>query len=246
MKYLLETEETIAPGLGFSSFDTCHLLWLAAFIIFIIVSCLLYRKLGADARKKMRLGLAAALLADELLKVAVLFLGGNYLPRYLPLHLCSINIFLIAWHAVRPNKTLDNFLYTVCLPASIFPLLTPNWRVLPPTSLMHIHSFTVHILLAAYPLILLAGRDIRPNARYLPKCLGLFAVLVLIAQGANLVFDTNFMFIMECPPDTPLSWFEANLGSHLIGFPVIIALLLLVMYSPALVTLLKKRVFSKA
>lgn len=240
MNYLLETEETIAAGLGFARFGTCHLVWLLAFFAFTIAGSLLYRYLDDKDRKNMRLILASAVVADELLKMAVLFIGGNYLPRYLPLHLCSVNIFLIAWHALRPNKTLENFLYTVCLPGALFPLLTPTWDMLPPTSLMHIHSFTVHILLAAYPIILLAGKDIRPDPRYLPKCLGLLAVLALIAYGANVLFGTNFMFLMEAPAGTPLMWFEELCGNHLLGFPVIIAILLFVMYSPALLRMLKK------
>ena len=241
MNFLLETEETIAPGLGFSPFGPCHLLWLAAFLAFTVLCCAVYRKLDVTGRQKMRFMLATAVVADELLKMAVLLIGGNYMARYLPLHLCSINIFLIVWHAVRPNRTLDNFLYTVCMPAAIFPLLTPTWHALPPTSLMHIHSFTVHILLATYPIILLVGRDIRPDPRYLHKCLGLLCGLALVAYGANLLFDTNFMFLMEAPAGTPLMWFEEACGNHLVGFPVIIVLLLLVMYAPWLVRLLKKR-----
>lgn len=242
MSNLLATEETIAPGLGFTPFGACHLLWLAAFLLFAAACSVFYCRLNAAVRQKMRLVLAAAVIADELLKMAVLLIGGNYMARYLPLHLCSVNIFLVAWHALRPNKTLDNFLYTVCMPGALFPLLTPTWYALPPTSLMHIHSFTVHILLASYPIVLLAGRDIRPDPRYLPKCLGLLGCLALIAFGANLLFDTNFMFLMEAPAGTPLKWFEDICGNHLLGFPVIIAILLLVMYSPALVRLLKKRI----
>lgn len=241
MNFLLETEETIAPGLGFSPFGPCHLLWLTVFLLFTVLCCAVYRRLDVTGRRKMRLLLAAAVVADELLKMAVLLIGGNYMARYLPLHLCSVNIFLIAWHALRPNRTLENFLYTVCMPGAIFPLLTPTWHALPPTSLMHIHSFTVHILLASYPIILLVGRDIRPNPRYLPKCLGLLGGLALIAYGANLIFDTNFMFLMEAPTGTPLMWFEEVCGNHLVGFPVIIAALLLVMYFPALVRSLKTR-----
>lgn len=240
MSILLATEETVAPGLGFAPFGTCHVLWLASSVLFITICCLCYRRLDTRGRRKMRLILACAVVADELLKMTVLFAGGNYLPRYLPLHLCSVNIFLIAWHALCPSKVLDNFLYTVCMPGALFPLLTPTWTALPPNNLMHIHSFTVHILLAAYPIILLAGQDIRPHPRYLPKCLALLTCLALVAFGVNLLFNTNFMFLMEAPVGTPLSWFEQTCGNHLIGFPVIIAVLLLVMYSPVLARLLKQ------
>ena len=242
MSILLETEETIAPGLGFSPFGPVHLAWLAAFLLFTVTVSLFYRRLKLEGRRKMRLALAAGVVADELLKMAVLFIGGNYMPRYLPLHLCSVNIFLVAWHALRPNKTLDNFLYTVCMPGALFPLFTPTWTALPPSSLMHIHSFTVHILLASYPIILLFGRDIRPDPRQVPKCLGLLGGLALIAFGANLLFDTNFMFLMEAPAGTPLAWFEQVFGNHLIGFPVIITILLLVMYSPFTVSACKRSV----
>jgi len=234
MNYLMATEETIPAGLGFPRFGACHLGWLAAFVLLTLAGCILYRRLGDAGRRRLRLVLAAALLADEGLKMAVLLMGGTWLPRYLPVHLCSINIFVIAWHALRPGRTLDNFLYTVCLPGALFPLLCPTWDVLPITSLMHIHSFTVHILLASYPMILLAGGDIRPDPKYLPKCLGLLGSLALLAYGANLLFDTNFMFLMEAPAGTPLAWFDQLCGNHLVGFPVIIAAVLLVMYLPFL------------
>ena len=241
MEYLLASTDTIPSGLGFAPFGPCHLAWLAAFVLFATWGSLFYRKQNAHGRTVMRRVLAAAIVADELLKMTVLFIGGNYSADYLPLHLCSINIFLIAWHAVRPNRTLDNFLYVVCIPGAISALLTPNWSSLPLSNLMHIHSFTVHILLASYPIILLAGKDIRPDPRQLPKCLALLGVLALVALGANLLFDTNFMFFMEAPAGTPLAWFEQVCGNHLIGFPVIIALLLPVMYSPALIGAVRRR-----
>lgn len=241
MHYLLETEETIAPGLGFTQFGLCHLLWLAAFVLFTAAGCVLYRRLSGRGRRNMRWLLAGGLLADEALKMAILFIGGTWLPRYLPLHLCSINIFVIGWHALRPGKMLDNFLYTVCLPGALFPLFCPEWVALPVTSLMHIHSFTVHILLAAYPIILIFAGEIRPNIRYVPKCLALLAGLAVVALGTNLVLGTNFMFLMEAPPGSPLVWFEQVFGTHLVGFPVIIVLLLLVMYAPTLTRLVKTR-----
>lgn len=245
MEYLLDTTETIPSGVGFAPFGPCHLAWLAGFILFLVAGSALYRKLAPHGRKRMRLALSAAIVADELLKMVTLFLGGNYSADYLPLHLCSINIFMIAWHAVRPNKTLDNFLYTVCMPAAIFPLLTPAWFSLPPANLMHIHSFTIHILLAGYPILLLIGGDIKPDPKYLPKSLLLLCGLALVALGANLTLGTNFMYLMEGPEGTPLAWFEQACGSHLIGFPVIIVLLLLILYSPALIRMARRRTHAK-
>jgi len=40
------------------------------------------------------------------------------------------------------------------------------------------------------------------------------------------------MFLMEAPENSPLYFFETALGNHLLGFPIIIAGIMLVMYLP--------------
>ena len=232
MQYFLDTVETIPDGVGFARFGPVHLAWLAGGCLFALAACLLYRRLGPAGRALARRSFAAALLADEAFKTVLLLAGSNYMPKYLPLHLCSINILLIAIHALHPGKTLDNFLYVLCLPTALAALLFPTWTALPPANFMHIHSFTVHILLVVYPLMLTAGGDIRPDVRRLPRCLGLLAALAAVALGANLAFGTNFMFLMYAEPGNPLMWFQTHWGSHLWGFPVLGAAAGAAMYLP--------------
>ena len=111
-------------------------------------------------------------------------------------------------------------------------LLFPTWTALPIGNFMHIHSFTVHILLAGYPIILTACGDIKPEARQIPKCLIFLAVLAVPIYIFNLLFDTNFMFLIEAEPGNPLYLFEQAFGHHEIGFPVLIAAVLAVMHIP--------------
>ena len=108
MNYLLDTTQTIPEGVGFALFGPTHLVWLAFFLVFTVVCCLVYHSLRSTQKDKMRLVFAALLLADELFKYIILTVGDRWLPDYLPLHLCSVNIFLLAILAVRPNKLLDN------------------------------------------------------------------------------------------------------------------------------------------
>ena len=241
MEYLLATTGTIGEGVGFAMFDACHMLWLAGFAVLAAVCCLVYRRLAPVGRKGMRIAMAALIVADELLKMATLLIGGNFSVNYLPLHLCSINLFLIAWHAFRPSKALDNYLYAVCVPAALAALLFPNWTKLPPTSLMHIHSFTFHMLLACYPIMLLAGGDIRPQARYLPKVALLLGCLAAIAGTANHLLGTNFMFLSHATRSNPLYWFEKNWGCHLWGYAVLAPLLVLGLYAPEWVHAIRNR-----
>lgn len=162
--------------------------------------------------------------------MACLLAGGNYRASYLPLHLCSINIFLIALHALHPSRLLDNFLYAICIPAALAALLFPTWVSLPVANFMHLHSFTVHILLASYPIMLTAGGDIRPQARYLPGCVALVLALAVPVYFVNVAFGTNFMFLMQADAGNPLRWFQQAFGSHLVGYPVLAGAVFAAMY----------------
>lgn len=232
MDYFWETLETIPAGLGFAHYDGLHLGWLTAAAAVIIACSLIYRKLGPSGRSAFQKAIAVLLIADELFKLIPAVIMGKFVPGMLPLHLCSINLFLIAYHAVKPNRMIDSFLYTVCIPGALAALLFPSWTNLPGANYMCIHSFTVHILLVLYPVMLTVGGEIRPRLRVVPQCLLLLLGLAALALVLNLWWGTNFMFLMFAEPGNPLYWFETAWGSHLLGFPVIIGAVIIVMYAP--------------
>lgn len=246
MEHFLDTVDTIPEGLGFSHYSPIHLVWLAGWILFAVVSCLLYRRLDKNGRARMRKVYAFATVADEGFKVIMLLLGGNYDLAYLPLHLCSINIFLIAYHAYRPGKILGNFLYLVSIPGAAAAMLFPTWTALPPANFMHIHSFTVHCLLSVYPLMCFWGGDIQPKLRYLPRCLALLLAMALPIWLFNRRFGTNFMFLMYAEPGNPLYWFEQHWGNHLLGLPVLLAAVVVILFLPLSVSKrIRKKIAAK-
>ncbi|MBQ9169047.1 MAG: YwaF family protein [Oscillospiraceae bacterium] len=232
MKYFLETVETIERNVGFEQYDVIHLAWLLLFLVTTVVNCIIYHRLGSVGRSRWEKTVAVLLIADELFKEICLIIGGRYTVQYLPFHLCSINIFLIAANAWKKNTVINNFLYTVCIPGTMAALLFPSWTELPLGNFMHIHSFTVHILLALYPIVLAVNGVLKPRAKDIPRCLLLLLAMAGFAYIFNLLFDTNFMFLMSASKGNPLYLFKKMWGSHLLGFPVIIAGVLVVMYVP--------------
>ncbi len=233
MGYFLETTDTIEAGVGFSHYGLLHICWLvlaAATMYFVIRG---YCKRDEETRARWRKNLALLIIADEIWKMFWLAIGGNYTLDYLPLHLCSINIILIAIHAWRPSKTLDNFLYLVCIPGALSALLFPSWVSLPLANFMHLHSFTVHTMLVLYPLMLTIAGDIKPEIKQFPKALLFLVILAVPIAIFNVVFDTNFMFLMFVEEGNPLMIFESLWGNHLLGYPVLLSAITLVMCIPA-------------
>lgn len=232
MQYFLDTVETIESGVGFSHFGGLHIGWLLVFMAVTVVNCIWYHRLADPGRRRWEKVVAILLVADELFKVIVLLICGLYTPKYLPFHLCSINIFVIVIHAWKKSEMLDNFLYMVCIPGTLAALLFPSWTELPLANFMHLHSFTVHILLILYPIVLTVNGVIRPQVKGIPKSLLLLALMAGFALVVNLLCDTNFMFLMSASKGNPLYFFKQMWGSHLWGFPVIISGVMILLYVP--------------
>ena len=231
----LDTVETIKDGAGFDLFGKTHLIWIVVFLVLAIGVPLIYRRLSTKARNIMRITVACLIILDEIWKWVFLLIGDRYEHSYLPLHLCSINVFLVAFHIFKQPKVVNNFLYAICIPAGIIALLTPSWTALPPANFMHIHSFTIHILLALYPLMLVVGGDIKPNIKMVPKCLLLLICMGVIVLGVNFLCDTNFMFLMRTDDIAFLVLFENIFGAHQWAFPILLPIIMLIMYLPIII-----------
>lgn len=100
---------------------------------------------------------------------------------------------------------------------------------------MHLHSFTVHTLLVAYPVMLLLAGELRPSARYIPQCLVLLVVLCFPGMVVNFLTGSNFMFLMYAEPGNPLYFFEQLWGNHLLGLPILVAAVIVLMHVPRVV-----------
>lgn len=241
MKYFLDTTGTIPDGVGFSQYGLLHIVWLVIFVATLITVSRIYKKSDGEKRAKIRKIVAWLIVADEIWKMFFLTIGGRYIWEYLPFHLCSVNIFLILWHAYKPNKVVDNFLYLVGIPGAVAAMLFPSWVKLPLFNFMHLHSFTIHTLLVLYPTMLTYAGDIKPQIKYIPKCIALLLAVCVPGIIANKLVDTNFMFLEEASAGSPLLIFENLWGNHLLGYPVLIALVILVMYGPILIKNRRKK-----
>lgn len=97
---------------------------------------------------------------------------------------------------------------------------------------MHLHSLSIHILLLTYPIMIVVSKEVKRDYRKVPAMLGILAISAVPALVVNLIYGTNFMFLMRAPQGSPLAWFEGWFGNHLWGFAVLLPLILAVMYIP--------------
>ena len=251
MTYFWETVESLKAAkiknVGFKHFDSTHLFWILLCIGVCVLFSVLYRRGDAKKRAKLKIILASIIVSLEVIKLVGVIASGSFTVKYLPFHLCSINIFIIAIHAFKPTKTLDNFLYLLGIPGAFLAMLIPTWTELPLANFMHIFSFAMHVFLLAYPIMITVGGDVKPELRHLPKVLLLLIVFAAIAWAVNnspagQAVRPNFMFLQSASDIAPLLFFKKQFGTHLPAFPVILAAVIVVFYAPpTLWRYLKKR-----
>ena len=227
------TSDNIPEGVGFQTFGLTHILWLLAGLLFWIGVCVFYKKLSTKNRKRMLTVLGAYIFLQEMTKNLVLIFLGEFGWGYLPFHLCGINILLISFDIIKQTKVVRSFLYYFAIPGAALALLFPNWTQMPVWNFFHIHSFTIHILLVLYPLLLVTTNQVSTDLKSALRGTALLVAMAIPVYGLNLLWDTNFMFLMQPDSGNPLEFFEKLLGSHLWGFPILLPVVILVMYLPA-------------
>lgn len=232
MNMFFVTNEHMREGLGFQAYGMTHILWLLAGLLLWVGGCLFYRRLSAEKRKKALKTLGIVIFLEEVLKDLVLLFLGELGWGHLPFHLCGINILLIGFDVIKPVKTVRSFLYYFAIPGAMLALLFPNWTKMPVWNFFHIHSFTIHLLLVLYPLLLVTTGEAPTDLKSALKGVALLVAMAVPVYFLNLLWDTNFMFLMEPDSGNPLELFEKLLGSHLWGFPILLPIVILVMYIP--------------
>ena len=200
-------DKGLIPDFGFERFGFGHFLWLFAGGSGLVLGCFAYRKALPERRPGLRQLTAGLALALELWRAG------------LPLHLCSLSIYLCFFHALTGRPGLGQFLYAFTLPGAAFALLFPDWAGQPLFGFVTVSSFLLHFLLVLYPLMQVAAGELRPELRRLPGCIGRMLLLALPVYGLNKLWNTNYMFLNLPPAGSPLALF-AFLGNpgYLLGY----------------------------
>ena len=179
-----------------------HLIELALSLVFIVGMALWYRRSSASARRHILVGVTIALLADEAALLLGMALTGQWNWSYLPLHLCSINVFVCLYNTLTDQNWCKEELYALCIPGAALALLCPSWLDVPSWwTLINLHSISIHALLVLYP-VLLVVRGYRPSARRAPQVLAFLfgsALTIYARHCGGAVSDVSAVGGSGCP-----------------------------------------------
>ena len=217
---------------AFKMFGPVYFFWLILLALACVIGKIFFPNMSKEKKHKVYVILTVIMLIDEIAKYVMTILTDQFEWQLLPFHLCSINIFVCLWHTLKPTETSKEVLYSICIPAALVALLSPNWICLPLWNFMHIHSALMHVLLILYPFLILA-EGYRPNPKNIGKVLLFLVCAAGVAFLINSVLGTNFFFLSGHNNNPALMLISNIFGKfYLVGLVVLVLIVLFLMYLP--------------
>ena len=154
-------------------------------------------------KRRFRYGLAFVLLVNEMTWHAWNYFNGIWtVQTMLPLHLCSVLVFLSAVMLITKNRILYEVDYFLGIGGALQAILTPDLGIYGFPHLRFFQVFISHggIVLAA--LYMTVIEKYRPNWYSLLRVLCIITIYALIVGVINAWLGSNYLFIAH-KPETP-------------------------------------------
>lgn len=225
--------------MGFERYSAGHILILGIIAVFCMFGAVIFRKLPEKGKRGVSLFLGIIITAMDLIHYWVYWQMGILGIVSLPLHLCALAVYVCLIHSIWKPDWAGQVLYSLSLPGVWCALFFPDWTAYPLLSYPSMHSFIMHGLISMYIIMQVAGGRIVPRLSAIWKCVVFLCVTAPAAAISNHFLGTNFMFMSEPVPGSPLQFlFEIAGGRGIlyVAFLSGLALLLMtLMYLPFLI-----------
>lgn len=211
----------------FHPFGAAHFIILAAVVALAAILALVQRRLLRDG-KWLRVTLGIILLADAAVWYSYLAaIGQQIFPGQLPLELCDVALFLMAYVLLTLNRGAFDVAYHWVLAGTTMALLTPDlWGHFP--SVSTVQFFVAHGLVVSAVLYLVWSGQIRPRPGSVLRAMVAVNLLALFDGAFDAIFKTDYMYLRAKPQNVSLlSYLGPWPWYMLMAEPVALALFLL-------------------
>ncbi len=192
-------------GEPFQLFGPKHLIVIAFFAAVILWLFLGWKNPSEAGKKRMRFLLAGILIIGESAWHIWSYLGGTWTVTYnLPLHICSIMVWLSIFMLLTNNYRIYEFAYFIGIAGAMQAFLTPEAGIYGLWHFRAVQTLVVHGTLIVVPIYMTLKEGFRPTWRsFLLVAIGVNAYMVVV-YFINLALGSNYLFIMHKPPTASL------------------------------------------
>lgn len=237
MEFFWKQQDDIPAGMGYPLFGIAHILsvGITLFLTWVISRFIIRLE---DRKQRVILKIIPVLmLGMEVFKDLFLISVHRFGIGYLPLHICSIGIFVFLLREWLPwrwaKEVFGEIAFIIIMPASIAALMFADWTIYYPVlNFMNIYSYVWHGLLILYPILLIKRKEINPSIWHIHYCLLFLCVVVPPIYAFDKHFECNYFFVNWPVPNSPLSWMASFMGTpgYLLGYAGLTIAVILILY----------------
>lgn len=212
---LFTPENQLPTGAGFRLFGWQHLGMLLLLSLWTAGSLRWMRRSQPEEVNRALRATGWVMLWMEIAKDFILGWIGAFSVGYLPLHLCSLAMFVCMYYGAHPKSdACGQILYSVCFPGALCALLFPDWTMFPVLHFQSLHSFVYHTLLVQVSLTPVVTGRVRPGLQHVWKSMAFLVLTALPVGLLNRLLHTNYMFLGHPSAGSPLELLGALPGKY--------------------------------
>lgn len=187
-------------GDPFILFGTAHLVALGVILLFNLSFLFLRTEKRAAWRKPLRVSMAVVLIINELGWHLWNLVNGQWtVETMLPLHLCSLFVFLSAIMLLTRNYPIYEFAYFLGIGGAVQALLTPDAGIYGFPHYRFLQTMISHGLIVSASVYMTLVEGFRPTWRSLGKVALWGNAYMAVVFVINLLLGSNYMYLAHKP-----------------------------------------------
>jgi hypothetical integral membrane protein (TIGR02206 family) len=187
-------------GPGFVLFSASHLSTLLV-VALVILALTQFKGKDEAIRKRVRWILAITLWLAEACWHIWNYVNGTWtIQTMLPLHMCSVLIWLAGFMLIFKNYSIYEFVYFLGIGGALQALLTPEVGIYGLPHFRYIQTFTSHGLLVGAGVYMTVVEGFRPTWKSIPRIFAISNIYMVIIFFVNSAIGSNYLMINGKPP----------------------------------------------
>ena len=237
MEYFWKQQDDIPAGMGYPLFGFAHLTSVAITLVCVVIFCWRFSRLSEKKQARILKLIPVIMVFLEVAKDLFLASVHRFGIGYLPLHICSIGIFVFLLREYllfeKPKRFFGEIAFVLIMPASFVALIDADWTVLYPVwNFINLHSYVWHGLLILYPVMLKLKGEILPTVRHMHWVILFLCIVVPPVYIFDKCFRCNYFFVNWPISGSPLSILASYMGNpgYLVGYAALTIIVILFVY----------------
>jgi hypothetical integral membrane protein (TIGR02206 family) len=227
-------------GAPFVLFGIWHLVALLV-IVLINIGLLGFRRASAQARTIVRWSMAILLWLDEASWHIWNVYWGYWTVAQLPLHICSLLIWLAGFMLIYKNYRIYEFAYFIGIGGAMQALLTPDAGIYGFPHYRIFQTMISHGLLLTSAIYMTTVEGFRPTWKSFWRVVAGLNIYAIVIFPVNLLLGTDFLYINSKPVTASLLDALPRWPYYLVFMELIGLVIFLLLYLPFIIRDARRR-----